>query len=631
MSGNARAAAAQSPPAATAQSSPATDPWALAPLAPTLAAEARSLLAKLNREQRLWLSGFLAGMEAQSSAVLQLSTALTAAPTPATAPEPRPAVTVLFGSQTGNSERLAKQLADQLAARGVRFTLLDMLRCTRAHLQDAQTLLFVVSTHGDGDPPERAVPLKELLHGKKAPRLEHVRYAVLALGDSSYEKFCEAGRQFDARLEALGAERLHALEECDVDFDAPAARWIDAVAEKLARSASAGLKVHIEPSAERRTASVSNAYTRKNPFWAAVLANQRLTASPSSKEVRHIELSLAGSSIRYEPGDSLGVVPRNRDEDVEALLQRLPFAPETPIAGDPQASVPLRRALAERFEIGPISRSFLKRYADAIHSTALAAVGAASDGEFARYARGRHLVDLVGEHAPDGIDAATFARLLPPLAPRLYSIASSQRASAEEAHLTVSVVQYESFARPRRGVVSGSLAQLTDEDAVVPIYLHRNPAFRLPDDSATPIVMIGPGTGVAPFRAFLAEREQAGASGRNWLFFGDRTFEWDFLYQAEWLDWRKRGLLARLDAAFSRDQEAKVYVQDRLRERGADLWRWLEEGAHLYVCGDAEHMAPDVHRVLHEIVVTHGARNEEDAAQYILELQQTRRYQRDVY
>ncbi len=630
MSGNARAAAAQSPQSAAAQgpqSRPSTDPWTLAPLSPAIMAEARALVGKLDRDQRLWLSGFLAGIEAQSSLAPVLASAAAAA-----APETKPAVTVLFGSHTGNSERLAKRVAEQLTARGVRFTLLDMLRCTKMHLQEAQILLLIVSTQGDGDPPERAVPLSELLHGKKAPRLEHVRYSVLALGDSSYEKFCEAGRQFDARLEALGAQRLHPREDCDVDFEVPASRWIDAVLAKLEQSGLSAPGSQLDVAAERRTASVSNAYTRKNPYWAAVLANQRLTASGSSKDVRHIELSLAGSGMRYEPGDSIGIVPRNRTEEVEALLQALPFAPESPVPGDSQSTIPLRQALIERFEIGPVSRSFVKRYADAVRSDDLAAiVRSASDREFTLYARGRHLIDLVTEHAPAGLDATSFARLLPPLAPRLYSIASSQHAAPDEAHLTVSIVQYESFDRPRSGVVSGALAQLTADDATAPVYLQRNPAFRLPEDSSAAIIMIGPGTGVAPFRAFVSDREQTGATGHNWLFFGDRTFERDFLYQSEWLEWRKRGLLTRMDVAFSRDQDSKVYVQHRMLERGAELWRWLEDGALVYVCGDAQQMAPDVHRALLEIVATHGARSEEDAAEYLLELQQARRYQRDVY
>ncbi|MGH8260978.1 MAG: diflavin oxidoreductase, partial [Steroidobacteraceae bacterium] len=412
---------------------------------------------------------------------------------------------------------------------------------------------------------------------------------------------------------------------------------IDAVVGALASSllepsGSTSGRLHIEPlSADRRTASVSNAYTRKNPFASAVLANQRLTAAGSSKDVRHIELSLEGSNIHYEPGDSLGIVPRNREQDVDALLEALPYAADAAVPGDVQTTLPLRQALLERFEIGPVSRPFLKRYAESTRSPELAAVAAAHDEEVARYARGRHIVDVVREHGPGALDAEAFARLLPPLAPRLYSLASSQRATPDEAHLTVSIVEYESFGKARSGVVSGTLADLSADDAVLPIYLHRNPAFRLPADPQTPVVMIGPGTGVAPFRAFLAERAEGGAGGRNWLFFGDRSFEHDFLYQSEWLDLRRRGLLTRMEVAFSRDQDAKVYVQQRMIEQAAELWRWMEEGAYVYVCGDAQHMAPDVHAALLRIIRDQGARGEEDAADYLLSLQQQRRYQRDVY
>lgn len=618
MSGKARASAAQTP-------SP-SDPLAGGPLSAALAQEVRALLGKLDRDQRLWLSGFLAG-EASAAASGQIGPAAVPASEPG-----RPPVTVLFGSQTGNSERLAKQVADRLAERGIRFTLLDMLQCSKTHLQETENLLVIVSTHGDGDPPERAVPLAELLAGRKAPRLEHLRYSVLALGDTSYERFCETGRQFDARLEALGAERLHARAECDVDFEAAASQWIEGVLGKLAESLGPSTpRAHVELGADRRaSASVSNAYTRKNPFFAPVLANQRLTAGASSKDVRHIELSLEGSNIHYEPGDSIGIVPRNRAEDVASLLERLPFDAESPVPAGAGATIPLRDALTERFEIGTVTRPLIQRYAEATRSAALAPIASAPDADFARYARGRHLVDLVSRHAPDGLDAESFARLLPPLAPRLYSIASSQRASPDEVHLTVSIVQYESFGRGRRGVVTGRLAELTSEEAEVPVYLHRNPAFRLPDGQ-TSVIMIGPGTGVAPFRAFLSEREHTSAPGKNWLIFGDRTFEWDFLYQAEWLEARRRGLLTRMDVAFSRDQPRKVYVQDRIRERGAELWSWLEDGAYLYVCGDAEHMAPDVHRALLGIVAEHGSRSEGAAAEYLLRLQQERRYQRDVY
>jgi len=590
---------------------------------PELAGELREVLAKLDQNQRWWVAGLLAA-----------GTATSAVATSAGA-----AVTVLFGSHTGNSERLARRIAESLGARGVRHQLIDMLECRKTHLQESRTLLIVVSTHGDGEPPERAAPLLELLHSRKAPRLDHLQYAVLALGDSSYEKFCEAGRQFDARLEALGATRVHHRVDCDVDFEPDAQRWIDGIVERL-DAPPVDAPAHAAPRATGRGAdsaatagptSVANAYTRKNPFRAPVLANLRLTAAGSSKDVRHVELSIEGTNLHYEPGDALGIVARNRPADVDALLDTLRFDPQAPVPAGANGTMALREALAERHDIGPVQPAFLRRYAQAIRSAPLEARIHGDAPSLARYARERALRDLVAEYGTVDLGPQEFVALLPPLAPRLYSIASSQRAAPDEIHLTVAVVEYAALGRARRGLVSGLLADATGEDASLPVYLHRNPGFRLPANAAAPIVMIGPGTGVAPFRAFVAERDALGAKGRNWLFFGDRSFETDFLYQAEWIDWRKRGTLSRVDVAFSRDRAEKTYVQHRLAARGAELWRWLEEGAYIYVCGDAEYMAPDVHRTLLEIVARHGDRSLERAGEYLLDLQRVRRYQRDVY
>jgi sulfite reductase (NADPH) flavoprotein alpha-component len=599
-----------------------TAAWAVTPLPPTLAAEARQLIARLDQGQRLWLSGFLAGASNRT------------APLSSAPGQPKQsAVTILYGSQSGNSERLAQRIGAALTQRGVAFTSLDMIDCRKNHLEEARAVLMVVSTHGEGDPPDRALPLHELLHGRKAPKLSHLKYSVLALGDSSYERYCETGRQFDARLAALGAERLHERVDCDVDFDAAAQRWIDAVVGQVAKSytTSSAFESIETGIASRPMASVSNAYTRKNPFHAPVLSNQRLTARHSSKDVRHIELSLEGSSIHYEPGDAIGVVPANRSSDVNALLNALRFDPELPVQVE-ERSVPLREALTDRYDIGLVNKGLLSRYAAAITVDSLTELLRPERADELRpYLHGRHLIDIVREHPSVGLEAAAFIQILRPLAPRLYSIASSQRATPDEAHLTVSLVQYQSLGLDRVGVVSGQLSDLTAEDALAPIYLHRNPNFRLPAERERPVIMIGPGTGVAPFRSFLAEREAVGATSRNWLFFGDRSFNADFLYQTDWLDWRKRGILQRIDAAFSRDSAEKFYVQHRMHERGQELFNWLEDGASLYVCGDAEYMAPDVHRALLDIIVRHGARSQDDAAEYLVQLQRERRYQRDVY
>ena len=594
------------------------DEWAHAPFDTAAVERLRSLIAGFDANQRLWLSGYLAGSAASVTAV---------AAHPNAGSAQRTAITILYGSQSGNSERVARLLHDKLKERQIESALLDMIDCRKSHLQEAKRLLVVVSTHGDGEPPERALSLHELLRGPKITRLDHLSYCVLALGDSSYEKFCETGRQFDARLEALGAKRLRPREECDVEYEMPARRWIDDVLTLVSGQPNSEPPPHLNDS-EARIATISTAYTRRNPFQAPVLVNQRLTGRNSSKDVRHVELSLDGSHIRYEPGDAIGVVPKNRGDAADELLAASRFDPEASVRADSQ-TIGLRQALIDCFEIGPVTAAFMQRYAAAIGSP-LPQTGESPDA-MRRYLYGRHLVDVVREFPPAALSPADFAQLLRPLAPRLYSIASSQRTASDEAHLTVSVVEYQSFNAQRQGVVSSHLAGLEIEGAGVPIYLHRNGGFRLPTDPRTPIVMVGPGTGVAPFRAFLAEREAVGAAGRNWLFFGDRNFESDFLYQSEWLDARKRGALTRIDAAFSRDQHEKIYVQDRLRENGAELWSWLQDGAHLYLCGDAEYMAPDVHAALLEIARVHGALTDEQAVEYMAAMLSARRYQKDVY
>lgn len=551
----------------------------------------------------------------------------------AAVPDPGPAKTasanvlVVYGSQTGNAEQLARRVAVRLASQHVAHRVLDMLDCRKQDLECAETLLVVVSTHGDGEPPDRALSLHELLHGRKPLRLAKLRYCVLALGDSSYERFCETGRQFDARLEALGAKRLAPRVECDVDFEGAAQQWMNTVMATIGADRAMSW-LSAETAAAPQPVAAAIVYTRKHPFDAAVLVNQRLTARGSSKDVRHLELSLDGSQVHYEPGDSLGVVPRNRAADVDALLAALGMPADAPVTAGGQ-EVELRAALLEHCEIGTLSATFVRRYAAATGNEDLAQF-ATNEIELARYVHGRDVLDLVRVHPPRGLDTPAFAKLLRPLAPRLYSLASSAAVMTGEAHLTVGVVEYSSVGRQRLGVVSGALAEI-EEGAMAQVYLHRNPAFRLPSDALAPIVMIGAGTGVAPFRAFVAEREARGAKGRNWLVFGDRSFELDFLYQAEWLGWRKSGLLTRLDVAFSRDQEHKVYVQHRLAEHGAALWAWLQDGAYLYVCGDATRMAPDVESALLAVVRQHGGLSDDDARGYLLELQRARRYQRDVY
>jgi sulfite reductase (NADPH) flavoprotein alpha-component len=530
------------------------------------------------------------------------------------------AVTILYGSQSGNCERVASQLSQALSERAIPHVSLDMLDCRKTDLQDAAKLLVVVSTHGEGDPPDRAAALHELLHSRKAPSLKHLKYSVLALGDSSYEKFCETGKQFDARLAELGAQAIHARVDCDVDFEAAARKWIDAVVAD-ATAEQPALTSHAK-SSDRTLASVTTAYTRKNPFQAPVLVNQRLTARDADKDVRHLEFSLEGSGIHYEPGDALGIVVRNATATVDRLLELMQYDADSVVHHE-STSQTLREVL-HHCDIGPVTRVFAQKYLERIGVTS-------TGGEALDAVAFRNLPALLAAFPPKTLGADDFVQLLRPLAPRLYSIASSAKATPDEVHLTVALVQFELDGQWQYGVASRQVAELQGDAATAPVYLHRNPNFRLPTDPTAPIIMIGPGTGVAPFRAFVAEREATGANGRNWLFYGGRRFRADFLYQAEWLDYRKRGVLNRIDLAFSRDQARKIYVQQRMREHGRELFAWLQEGAHLYVCGDAQHMANDVHQALLEVLSEHGGYTIERAAEEILELQRARRYQRDVY
>lgn len=583
----------------------AADPWMAAPFDRATAHALQDLLRPMSAAQRLWLSGFLAG----STDALSLAIS---------GNEPivnESAITILYGSQSGNCERIAMQLAQSLQERAIPHLALDMLDCRKSHLQDARRLLVIVSTHGEGDPPDRAAALHELLHSRKAPSLEHLQYSVLALGDSSYEKFCETGRQFDARLAALGAKPFQARVDCDVDFEQSARQWIEGVVESLAREHVTQTTTQ-RPPIERPRSAVATAYTRKNPFHAPVLANQRLTARGAEKDVRHIELSLEGSGIHYEPGDALGIVVRNAELSVSRLLAELPYDAEELVEHESTAR-PIREVL-RHYDLGPVTRAFAQKYLDRIGS-----VEQVSD-------RITDFRSLVAAHPPT-INAQEFVGLLRPLAPRLYSIASSARATPDEVHLTVALVQYKVEGALQYGVASRQLAEMEGDEGTAQVYLHRNPNFRLPSDPNASIVMIGPGTGIAPFRGFVAERESVGARGRNWLFFGGRHFRCDFLYQTEWLDYRKRGLLHRVELAFSRDQAQKIYVQHRMLEHGRELFSWLQEGAHLYVCGDAQHMANDVQEALLQIYREHGGYSAERASEELLELQRARRYQRDVY
>jgi sulfite reductase (NADPH) flavoprotein alpha-component len=587
------------------------------PLADDALERLRAAAAPLSQDQLLWASGYLAGLAAGGAA------------TAAVAPvgDARPRLTILYGTQTGNGRKIAAALEAAAAARGVGADLISMADYPAARLKKEQALAIVVSTHGEGDPPDDALELHRFLSGKRLPALASLRYAVLALGDSSYENFCQTGREFDARLEAAGARRLAPLVECDLEFDAPSAAWstavLDEAVELLGRAEpAAGPLLRVVPPTPRASKSA--------PFEAEVLLNQRITGRGSSKDVRHLELSLEGSGLHWQAGDSLGVLIRNPERVVEPLLEALGIDGSVPAeAGAVDRS--LREQLVHEREITALNRPFLEAWAAVEPSGKLRTLLESLRGAgLGRWMHERHVVDVVREF-PAEVEATRFIEMLRALPPRLYSIASAPELSDDEVHLTVALLDYEAFGHAHWGAGSSWLALDRAEGDLLGVYVEPNERFRLPADGDTPMIMVGPGTGVAPFRAFLQARAARSAGGRNWLLFGDRHFATDFLYQAEWLRYRKQGLLTRLDVAFSRDQAEKRYVQHRMLDASRELYEWLQEGAHLYVCGDATQMAPDVDRALRDIIATEGGLGEDAVEDYLAELRRHGRYQRDVY
>ncbi|MBN9071305.1 MAG: assimilatory sulfite reductase (NADPH) flavoprotein subunit [Rhizobiales bacterium] len=590
----------------------------------------KAIATSLKPEQALWLSGYFAGYADGGRAETLDPLPLGALPgLPAGAPAATAAtrtLTILYGSETGNGAGVARLLAEKARSRGLEPVLADMADYKPRRLKEEQDLLIVASTHGEGDPPLSGMGFFEFVEGRKAPRLEGVRYAVLALGDSTYEHFCGAGKRLDKRLAELGATQLAPRVDCDVDYDEPAAAFVETVLDSLGPSPQAARLA----AAPIPAAAPASAFDKRNPFAATVIDNVVLTGRGSSKETRHVELALDGSGLSFQPGDALGMLPRNDPALVASLLDTLSLSPGAPVAVKERATT-LGDALAQDFEIVAATPRFIDHWAALSGVGELEALrGEANAPARAAYLRTHHVIDIVRRFPVAGIDAENLVAGLRPLQPRLYSIASSAAAAPDEVHLTVSTVRYALHGEPRTGVATGHLAARAEPDAALPVYVQPNPHFRLPDDDA-PIIMIGAGTGVAPFRAFLQEREARGASGKSWLFFGERNFDSDFLYQTEWQGFLKDGVLLRMNVAFSRDGAEKTYVQHRLAEHGADVHAWLEEGAHLYVCGDGAKLAPDVHAALVEIVRTQKGGSKAAAADYVGALQNDRRYHIDVY
>lgn len=571
----------------------------------------------LERDQLLWASGYLYGLATRQGSSVAGAATVTGARVGA--------LTVLFGTESGNSEALAAEAVKVAKSKGWRAKAVDMADVEPAKLAKEENLLVIASTWGEGDPPERAVGFWEQLASGGMPGMGSTRFSVCALGDTSYEQFCKFGKDLDARFGELGATRVADRVDCDVDYETAFRGWLDAALAGL----GTGGAVATAALPDIRVADPVAVYDKKHPFPAEVLEKINLNGTGSAKETIHLELSLEGSGLVYEPGDALGLYPENNPRAVEALLGVLKLDATETVELDGEA-LSLAEALRTRFDITTLSKPVLEKYAEIAERTDLDSLVKAS-GEAKAYLEGRHLIDLVTDYPAHNLTAARLVSILRKLPARLYSIASSPKAHPGEVHLTVGAVRYTTHGREREGVCSTYIADRIAVGDAARVYVHQNKNFRLPEDPAVPIIMVGPGTGIAPFRAFIEERAAIGATGPSWLFFGDQHYTTDFLYQLEWQDHLKDGNLSRLDVAFSRDQPEKIYVQDRMWENGAELFAWLERGAWFYVCGDASRMAKDVATALEEIVAKEGRMDLSDAKDYLKKLKKAKRIQQDVY
>jgi sulfite reductase (NADPH) flavoprotein alpha-component len=561
--------------------------------------------------QLAWASGYLAAKsESGQSVPLSVASAAVAAKT----------LTILYASQTGNAKGVASKLAESAKAAGITVALKNTADYKAKSLKNETHLLIVASTNGEGEAPDDAIEFHEFLLGKKAPKLPNLSYSVLALGDSSYEFFCQTGKDFDERLKALGAKQVTPRVDCDVDYDSDSESWTLKVVETLKDELTKTDAV-LAPVVDLPTAGAASQYTKQNPYEAEFSLSQKITGRDSAKDVRHIEIDLGESGLTYQTGDALGVWFENDAKLVADLIATLKLTGEENVklkVNGANQVFTLTDALTSELEITQTAPSFVEFWAKISGDKALTAI--AADKNTARvYASEHQIIDVI-KTAPTEIDPQFFVEALRKITPRLYSIASAQAEVEEEVHLTVGLVSYDADGELRTGGASGFLANRLEEGQKVRVFVEHNDNFRLPQNGDTPVIMVGPGTGVAPFRAFMQQREADESTGDNWMFFGDQTFTQDFLYQVEWQNYLKSGLLTRMDVAFSRDQAEKIYVQDRLKEQAEEVFAWLERGAHLYICGDMSRMAKDVEAALLEIISEQGNLSAEQAEQYLKDL-----------
>ena len=591
-----------------------------------LPTEILNLLPTLTPLQLAWLSGYAwsqaSGVE-QPVAGQHLAANLTALSV-----EPF-SITVLSGSQTGNAKLVADKVAAELTEAGIAVKRVALKDYKAKTIADEKYLLLVTSTQGEGEPPEEGVVLHKLLNGKKAPKLTELQFAVLGLGDSSYPNFCQAGKDFDQSFAELGATRLFERVDADLDYSATAEQWSrDIVAIVKEKAAQASPVVQSIATATTAPVAKESQYNKANPFPATLITNQKITGRQSDKDVRHLEFDLAGSDLHYQAGDALGVWFDNDPTLVDEILSLAQIDPTTEVTIEGKTQT-ISTALLSHLELTQNTPAFVKGYAALAHNEQLNDL-VADNQALQELVQRTPIVDVLHKF-PAKLTAEQLVSLLRPLTPRLYSISSSPAEVGEEVHLTVGVVRFEHEGRARSGAASSFLADRVEEDGAVRVFVEHNDNFRLPNDTTKPIIMVGSGTGVAPFRAFMQQRVADEASGKNWLIFGNPHFASDFLYQTEWQQFAKEGFLHKYDFAWSRDQEKKIYVQDKIRENATALWQWLQEGAYFYVCGDASKMAKDVEQALLKVIAKEGNLSPDEAEDYLNELREEKRYQRDVY
>ncbi|MGX0053677.1 sulfite reductase (NADPH) flavoprotein alpha-component [Staphylococcus hominis] len=603
------------------------------------ATQINELLQTLTPEQKVWLSGYLVANQqltsgtsdtqgSQIGAVSKDTETMLQQNEPTIQPEKR-AITLLYGSETGNAQGLAEIFEERLSNIGHNVTLKAMDEFKSKNLKNVEDLFIITSTQGEGDPPDNAAELHEFIHGRKAPKLEGVRFSVLALGDQTYEFFCQTGKDFDKKLEELGAERLYERVDCDVDYEEDAEKWMANVINTI-DSAPEGTQSEQVVSESIKSAKEKK-YSKANPYQAEVLENINLNGRGSNKETRHIEFLLDNFGEEYEVGDCLVVLPQNDPALVELLMSTLGWDPGDQIEiSEDGDTISLEEALTSYFEITKLTRPLLQNAAAYFDNEALE--DKVQDSEWIQnYIEGRDFIDLLNDFPPEELEPEDLYQILRKLPPREYSISSSYQSLPDEVHITVGAVRYNTHGRDRSGVCSVQFAERIQPGDTVPIYLKRNPNFKFPKDGDTPVIMIGPGTGIAPFRAHMQEREEYGYKGNTWLFFGDQHFTTDFLYQTEWQEWLKDGFLEKMNVAFSRDTDQKVYVQHRIAEHSKEFNEWLEKGASIYICGDEKNMAKDVHQAIRNVLVKEQNLTEEDAESYLKQMKKDKRYQRDVY